>query len=116
MNTKDRIVVVVCALWLIIVSSQNKWWRGSWRSQEDFILWGLLPVAIVLGYLWIDRSRKKEMGRPVPPTWDVTVKPTGKKVPCADCGKLVDVYVEMPGGTYQYKCPEHGVGIRRYTT
>ena len=63
MTTKERVVIVVCTLWLVIVLSQNRWWMEYYRARgavEDVLLWGILPVAVVLGYLWVTRSKESE--------------------------------------------------------
>ena len=74
MGTKERIVIVACLMWLLVIEWHNglanvgnfvvyskapaatAWWWYKW----NFIGFGLLPVACALGYLWIGRSKKTE--------------------------------------------------------
>jgi hypothetical protein len=65
MNTKERVVIVICALWLIFLSLQNPNWAPKYR-QQDFVQFGVIPVVVTLGYLWISRSRKKKQGNNAP--------------------------------------------------
>ena len=57
LSYKERIVVVICISWLLLVYV-NFLIRPSGVEVLYFVLWGVLPVWVTFGIMWIRRGKK----------------------------------------------------------
>ena len=55
LSYKERIVVVICISWLLLVYVFFSV-RPSW--VEHFVFYGVLPVWVTFGIMWIWRGKK----------------------------------------------------------
>ena len=57
LSVKGRTVTVVCVCWLCVIGVSR-----YPRHLDDFIIFGVIPVIISFGIMWIRRGRKKVDG------------------------------------------------------
>jgi len=59
LSYKERIVVVICISWLLVVCVvQNILFRPSGVEVLHFVFFGVFPVWVTFGIMWIRRGKK----------------------------------------------------------
>ena len=62
MTTLNKIVVLLCSLWILFVLSATAGHEGLFGYEgfdlRTFVILGLAPVVLILGIQWIVMSKK----------------------------------------------------------
>ena len=54
-----RLLIVASTIWVLSIAIVYEPWRRSY-DIDDFLLFGILPVFALWGFLWIIRGFKKK--------------------------------------------------------